>query len=90
MVREIYHPNAFLAGMRNVRLGLRARTKMLNALEKWSGDTKTLANKSGLPYAVAMHHLKLLRRAGVVQRRESIPYIWVLTGLGQKRLATTS
>jgi hypothetical protein len=33
--------------------------------------------------------LKLLRISGVVYRRGSKPYVWTLTGLGQKRLAST-
>lgn len=90
MAKENYHPNAYLTNMRNVKLGLRARTKVLNALEKASGDTKTLAKESVLSYSAAMYHLKLLRRMGVVERKGNKPYVWVLTGLGQKRLVTAS
>jgi predicted transcriptional regulator len=90
MARETYNPNAYLANLRNVKLGLRARTKILNALEKASGDAKTLAKESGLTYSVAMHHLKLMRKTGVVLRKESKPYVWVPTGLGQRRLVTTN
>jgi hypothetical protein len=90
MSKEIYHPNAYLAGIRNVRLGLRARTKILNTLEKMTGDAKTVALQSGLTYAVAMHHLKLLRKSGVVEWKESNPHVWASTGLGQKRLMATN
>jgi predicted transcriptional regulator len=89
MAKEIYHPNACVTGIRNVKRGLRARTKILNTLEKASGNAKTLAKESELPYSITLHHLKLLRKSGVVHRRGSKPYVWTLTGFGQKRLAPT-
>jgi hypothetical protein len=33
-----------------------------------------------------MHHLRLLESEGTVNRKGKRPYIWLLTGLGQKRL----
>jgi len=86
MVKEVYHPNAYLADFRNVKPGLRARTHVLNALEKFSADAKTIAEHKGLSYGVVMHHLKLLETRGLVQRKGRRPSIWKLTGLGQKRL----
>jgi len=86
MVKEVYHPNAYLADFRNVKLGLRARTHVLNALEKFSADAKTIAKHKGLHYGVVMHHLKLLETRGLVQRKGHRPSVWKLTGLGQKRL----
>jgi len=90
MTKGTYHPNAYLVNMRNVKLGLKARTRILNALERVSGDAKTIAKESGLSYPVAMHHLKLMRKTGIVLRKENKPYIWALTGLGQKRLVSTN
>jgi predicted transcriptional regulator len=86
MMKEIYHPNAYLNNIRNLRLGLRARTKILNTLEKGENDARTIAEKAAVPYSVAMHHLKLLLAEGIVNRRGSRPYVWTLTGVGQKRL----
>jgi predicted ArsR family transcriptional regulator len=86
MVKEVYHPNAYLVDYRNVKPGLRARTRILNALETVSGDAKTIAKQAGLHYGVVMHHLKLLEARGLVQRKGSRPSVWMLTGLGQKRL----
>jgi len=86
MVKEVYHPNAYLADFRNVKPGLRARTRVLNALERISADAKTIAEQTGLHYGVVMHHLKLLRVRELVQRKGSRPSVWMLTGLGQKRL----
>ena len=86
MLKEVYHPNAYLVDFRNVKPGLRARTHTLNALEKYSADAKTIAKRTGLHYGVAMHHLKLLEARKIVQRKGNRPSIWALTGLGQKRL----
>ena len=89
MLKETYHPNAYLASIKNMKLGLRARTRILNALEKLSVDAKSIAKDTGLHYGVVMHHLKLLKTEDIVNRRGSKPYVWTLTGLGQKRLETS-
>jgi len=89
MLKETYHPNAYLASIKNMKLGLRARTRILNALEKLSVDAKSIAKDTGLHYGVVMHHLKLLKTGDIVNRRGSKPYVWTLTGLGQKRLETS-
>ncbi|MEM3642229.1 MAG: winged helix-turn-helix domain-containing protein [Candidatus Bathyarchaeia archaeon] len=86
MPREGYHPNAYLTDFRNVKLGLKTRTMILNVLEKNSTDAKNLVRETGLPYTVVMHHLKLLEAKGIVQRKSGRPSIWALTGFGQKRL----
>jgi DNA-binding transcriptional ArsR family regulator len=86
MDREGFHPNAYLVDFRNVKPGLRARTRILSALEKGSGDAKTIAKRTGLHYRVVMYHLKLLEAREIIQRKGNRPSIWVLTGLGQKRL----
>lgn len=85
-IRETYHPNAYISDIRNVKLGLRARTLILNILEKHSGDAKTIGKEAGIPYSVAMHHLKLLETGGAIKRKGKRPHVWELTGLGQKRL----
>jgi predicted transcriptional regulator len=90
MLRETYHPNAYLETVRNVKLGLKARTGILNVLERLSGDAKTIAGESGLPYGVTMHHLKLLEKERIVERKGGRPYSWKLTGTGQKRLIGSS
>jgi predicted transcriptional regulator len=90
MLKETYHPNAYLTRIKNTKLGLRARTRVLNVLEKLSGDAKEIAKESGLRYAVIMHHLKLLATEGIVGRKGSRPYVWGLTGMGQKRLEIPS
>jgi DNA-binding transcriptional ArsR family regulator len=90
MQREIYHPNAHLSSLRNVRRGLRARTRILNAIEKEECTAKIIAEKAGYHYAVVMHHLNLLESEGIVNRFDGRPIVWKLTGAGQKRLSNTS
>ena len=86
MFREAYHPNAYLSNIKNNRLGLRARTRILNVLERISVDAKTITKEAEMHYGVVMHHLRLLEAEAIVERKVGKPHIWVLTGLGQKRL----
>lgn len=85
-IKETHHPNAYLTVIRNVKRGLKARTSILNSLEDHSAGAKTLVQEAILPYSVVMHHLKLLRSEGIVERKGTKPYQWLLTGRGQKRL----
>lgn len=86
MFKEIYHPNAYLVSIKNTRLGLKARTRILNALERHSGDAGALSKETEMTYGVVLHHLKRLKEEGIVCREGKRPYIWTLSGLGQKRL----
>lgn len=86
MNKEVYHPNAFLTDFRNIKPGLRARTHILNTLEKVSANAKIISEQTGLSYGVTIYHLKLLEDKRIVQRKGSRPSIWKVTGLGQKRL----
>ena len=72
--------------MKNVKNGLKARTKVLNVLETKASGATTIAESKSLSYRVVMHHLHLLETEGTVSRKGKRPYIWMLTGLGQKRL----
>jgi DNA-binding transcriptional ArsR family regulator len=86
MPRESYNPNAYLTNVRNTKRGLRARSSLLQGLLRVTGNAKALAAEAEMPYGVVMHHLRLLRAAGIVSRQGSRPFIWTLSGLGQKRL----
>lgn len=90
MSKEIYHPNAYLSSIKNIKRGLRARTQILNTLENHAGDAKNVANETGKPYGVVLHHLKLLESEGIAERKGSRPHVWMLTGVGQKRLVNKS
>jgi predicted transcriptional regulator len=87
MFKISYNPNAYLAQRRNVRLGLVARTKILQVIEKQASSIKDIRQASGLKYAVILYHLKLLKKEKIVQRKGGKkPFFWALTGAGQKRL----
>lgn len=86
MLRERYHPNAYLTSVRNVRRGLEARTRILSVLDARSGDARTVADKAAMHYGVVLHHLKLLRSEGIVRREGVRSSIWATTGVGQRRL----
>jgi len=72
--------------VKNVKSGLKARTIILNVLENQALDAVSIATEKSLSYGVVMHHLHLLENEGTVNRKGKRPYIWLLTGLGQKRL----
>jgi predicted transcriptional regulator len=72
--------------VKNVKSGLKARTRILNALEQRSSSAASVAKEKSLSYGVVMHHLRLLENEGTVNRKGKRPYFWLLTGLGQKRL----
>jgi predicted transcriptional regulator len=82
------HPNAYLKTVRNVTCGVKARSKILNALEHAPSSASRIAKESTLTYSVVMHHLRLLKNEDIVQRKGTRPYCWIATGLGQKRLTT--
>ena len=72
--------------MRNVKSGLRARTKILESLENKPNDVAKIALAASLSYNAVRHHLRLLKNEGIVHRIGRKPYQWMTTGLGQKRL----
>jgi DNA-binding transcriptional ArsR family regulator len=84
-IKEIMHPNAYLK-IRNVHSGLAARTKILFLPEKQSFNASKIAKESGLSYGVVMYHLRLLKNENIVERKGNKRYVWLATGLGQKRL----
>lgn len=81
------HPNAYLKNIRNVHCGLLARTKILALLETQGFNSSKIAQQSGLSYGVVAYHLKLLKNEGTVERKGNRRYVWLATGLGQKRLS---
>ena len=86
MLKESYHPKAYLQQIRNVRSGLFARTKILDVLDRGLFDIKTVSKTTSQSYNVILHHLWLLEEEGTVTRTGKKPRSWVLTGMGQKRL----
>jgi predicted transcriptional regulator len=86
MSKANYHPNAYLSRIRNVKRGLRARTRVLVVLDKNSADAKAIGKEAELHYSVVIHHLNLLRAEGIVEQKGTKPHVWAVTGMGQKRL----
>ena len=72
--------------MKSVKSGLVARTKVLNVLDKHLADSTAITQETSMSYDVVMYHLRLLKMEGTVCRKGKRPYIWMSTGLGQKRL----
>lgn len=90
-LKRVFHPRAFLSRKRNVHLGLAARTRILQALERRESDVKGIMGLSELKYNVVAHHLRLLEAERVVVKKGSKkPYVWQLTGVGQQRLVHSS
>lgn len=85
-MKESFHPKAFLSTKRNVKLGLTARTRIIQALENKNANAKGISDLTGLSYKVVFHHLRLLEIEGVVNRKGVKPFVWELTGVGQQRL----
>lgn len=86
MPKKAYHPNAYLIDFRNIAPGLKSRTQVLNALENGAAEAKTIVKRTELNYRVVLYHLKLLETRRIVRRRGGRPFVWSITGLGQKRL----
>ncbi len=85
-MKQVFHPRAFLSRKRNVRMGLAARTRVLQVLEKNESNVRGVTQSTGLSYNVVVHHLRLLEDERVVRRGSKKPYVWRLTGAGQQRL----
>jgi predicted transcriptional regulator len=86
-IKYKYNPNAFLYEVKNVKEGLIARTRILNFLEKKPGSARSIAGSIQMSYNAAIHHLRLLEAEGILSRKGRRPYIWFITGKGQKRLS---
>jgi predicted transcriptional regulator len=85
--REIFHPKAFLSMKKNVCLGLKTRTNVILVLENGKCNARTIADSTSLQYKTVIHHLNLLRTEKVVvHKNDKRPFLWELTGSGQKSL----
>jgi len=89
MLKEAYHPKAFLSLKRNVRPGLMVRTRVVLLIEKGASNAKSMAQKTELNYGVILHHLHLLEAENILVRKGKKPYLWELTGAGQQRLTNS-
>lgn len=85
-IKGLYHPNAYLQRVKNVTSGLKARTKILCLLDQQPFSAPALARSIAMSYDTVLYHLHLLEAEAMVRRRGVRPHIWILTGLGQRRL----
>ncbi|MFQ6076253.1 MAG: winged helix-turn-helix domain-containing protein [Candidatus Bathyarchaeia archaeon] len=84
---EVYHPNAYLSRVRNVKSGLASRTKILSLLEESPKTAKGIGPDAQISYSTTLHHLHLLENERIVERTTAKPpYVWETTGIGQLRL----
>jgi predicted transcriptional regulator len=86
MARNEVHPKAYLATKRNVKAGLRARSKILFVLEEAKRGASDISKRSGLGYDCVMYHLRSMRKERLVERSRQRQYVWALTRFGQQRL----
>jgi DNA-binding transcriptional ArsR family regulator len=86
MFKASYHPKAFLSNTKNVKQGLATRTKIASILDRGACTAKAISGDAGTSYSSVMHHLHLMENDEIVEKSDKKPYIWRLTGAGQKRL----
>jgi DNA-binding transcriptional ArsR family regulator len=86
MFKGSYNPKAFLMHKKNVSRGLATRTKIVSFLEEDFLTAKMLSEKAGVRYSSVLYHLHLMEDEYIVTRESGRPYLWKLTGVGQKRL----
>jgi predicted transcriptional regulator len=86
MFKDSYHPKAFLSNTKNVKQGLITRTKIASILDKGSSTVKTIKEKTSINYSSILHHLHLMENEYIVKKNNKRPFIWELTGVGQKKL----
>jgi len=88
MEKTEIHPKAYLVSKRNVKAGLRARSKILFILEEAKGSASEISKRSGLAYECIAYHLRSMRKERLVERSGRRPYLWALTKFGQQRLSS--
>jgi predicted transcriptional regulator len=86
MARDEMHPKSYLATKRNVKAGLRARSKILFVLEEAKRRAPEISKRSGLGYHCVVYHLRSMRKERLVERSRQRPFLWALTRFGQQRL----
>ncbi len=81
-MQEEIEPQAYLRNLRNVRRGLRARSKIArNMRNNGASKGREIARAAGLSYSAAMRHLRHMNEEHIVEKSKEG---WSLTGLGQQ------
>lgn len=71
----MYHPNAYLPNIRDLKPRLKSRSKVLNFLKSRPKTARRISERTKLTYWNTLYHLKLIERFGVVQRDKSNKFI---------------
>lgn len=88
MAKLQIHPKAYLTTKRNVKAGIKARSKILFVLEEAKGRASDISKRGGLGYHCVIYHLRSMKRERLIERSKQRPYVWTVTGFGQQRLAS--
>lgn len=81
------NPRAYLTSVKNVRRGLEARSKILEALAGRELSARELSRLTGLPIHRVHYHLKRLKTDGIVTKRgKGRKIVFRVTGAGQTSL----
>ncbi len=87
MQRPEIIPRAYLHRIRNVRKGLRTRTRMIMVLEESPSTVKELSDRLGLTSSAIRRQLRNLEAEGIVRHvKTGRKTVWKLTGVGQRTL----
>jgi predicted transcriptional regulator len=83
-----FHPKAYLVHKRNIKAGLDARSKIIQALESGNKTIKEICEETGLNYSKVIYHIKLLLNEKIIKKiNKTKPYSLTLTEFGQQKLA---
>jgi predicted transcriptional regulator len=84
---DMYHPNAYLPNIKDLKPGIKSRSKLLTFLKKRPRPTRKIAEGTELTYGNTLYHLRLMEKCGVVKRDKSKKtHIWYQTSSGQQSL----
>lgn len=76
-------PKSILRSIRNVKRGVKARSRIIRALKNGKVHVSAISLSSGLSRSTVRMHLKRMLNEGIVARSGKKPYRWELTGKGQ-------
>lgn len=81
------HPKAYLTSKRNVKTGLRSRSRILSSLEKGQKTIRQITKECSLTYECVAYHLNTMKKDHLVNRVNARrPFNWGLTPYGQQKL----
>ncbi len=81
-MQEEFEAQAYLRNIRNVGPGLKARSKIINAIRINKGrNSREIASATEISYSGVAHHLRYMKAERIVEKGKQG---WTLTGLGQQ------